>query len=274
MTDLAVIMSVYKNDKLMFVKESVQSILDQTFTQFHYYIVFDGPVPADIDNYITSLVDPRVKHYRLENNGGLAAALNILLDIVLKNQEYKFIARMDADDVSLTNRFEKQRNYLLKNPDISIVGCWYQEIDENGKHLSDRKLPTDHEALVRYYYRRAPFAHASVTYRRELIEKAGNYPVDTILMEDNVLWGRAINSGLRFGNIPDYLFFFRITKNFYKRRSGIKYGYFYILTRFKSLRQDRYPIVAYFYSFGTGIIKMLPSFVTRIFYFCIAKIAR
>jgi glycosyltransferase involved in cell wall biosynthesis len=216
MPDLAVIMSVYQNDKLIYVKESVQSILNQSFSRFHYYLIFDGPVSPDISEYITSLTDNRIKLFRLEKNGGLAGALNYLLEVVMKNPEYKFIARMDADDISMPTRFEKQRNFLSEHSDISVVGCWYEEIDETGNHLSYRKLPTDHEALRKRYFTRTPFAHPSVMYRRELIEKAGFYPTDTIWMEDNVLWRRALLLGLKFSNIPELLFKFRGTKTFIK----------------------------------------------------------
>ena len=85
MVDLAVIMSVYQNDKLKFVKESVQSILDQTFTQFHYYIIIDGPVADDINSYFGSIGDNRVKLFRLKVNQGLAGALNYLLRIILND---------------------------------------------------------------------------------------------------------------------------------------------------------------------------------------------
>ncbi len=197
MIDLAVIMSVYQNDKLKFLTESVQSILSQTFTQFDYFIVFDGPVALDIDNYLTSIGDSRIKLLRLEKNGGLARALNFLLEIVLKNPEYKLIARMDADDISMPARFEKQRDFLISNPDISCVGCWYEEIDEEGKNHSFRRLPVEHEALRRLYFTRTPFAHPSVMYRRQLIEKSGFYPTDTVLMEDNVLWGKALNARIK-----------------------------------------------------------------------------
>ncbi|MCX6254229.1 MAG: glycosyltransferase [Bacteroidia bacterium] len=271
MTDLAVIMSVYKNDKLKFLKESVQSILDQTFTQFHYYIVFDGPVSSDIDTYISSLKDSRIKLFRLEKNGGLAMALNYLLETVLKNPEYELIARMDADDISIQTRFEKQRDFLLANPDISCVGCWYHEIDEMGKHLSDRKLPVKHEALRRLYYRSTPFVHPSVMYRRSLIEIAGFYPSDTILMEDNVLWGKALMSGLSFANIPEYLFQFRIDGNFFKRRSGIKYGWNYIKTRIRINRSLKLPIYSYIISVLIGVFKMMPAFVLRYIYMAVRK---
>lgn len=266
MTDLAVIMSVYKNDKLKFLKESVQSILDQTFSQFHYFIIFDGPVSFDIDAYVTSLTDDRIKLLRLEKNGGLASALNYLLEIVLKNSEYKFIARMDADDISMPTRFEKQRNFLLEHLDISIIGCWYEEIDESGRHLSYRRLPSDHESLRKRYFTRTPFAHSSVMFRRELIEKAGLYPTDTVLMEDNVLWGRALKEGLTFANIPEYLLKFRIDKDFFKRRSGIKYGCNFIKTKFKINRLLNSPLFAYILLIEIGIIKMMPPFAHRSYY--------
>jgi glycosyltransferase involved in cell wall biosynthesis len=264
-------MSVYQNDRLPFLKESVQSILDQTFSQFHYYLAFDGPVSDEIETYVTSLTDSRIKLFRLEKNQGLASALNYLLEIILKNPEYKFIARMDADDISFPTRFEKQRNFLSENTFISCVGCWYQEIDGSGKILSNRKLPSDHEALKKLYYIWTPFAHPSVMYRRNLIEKSGYYPTETILMEDNVLWGKALKLGLKFANIPEYLFKFRRDASFYKRRSGFKYGWNYILTRFRINKSLNFPVYSYVISFIIGVIKMLPSFVLRYFYIVVRR---
>jgi len=266
MSDLAVIMSVYKNDKLKYVVESVQSILNQTFTQFHYYIVLDGPVGPEIDSYLASIKDTRIRLFRLKENEGLASALNYLLEIVLKISEYKLIARMDADDISYPSRFEKQRDFMLQNPDISCVGCWYREIDGSGKHLSDRKLPVNHETLKKRYYTRTPFAHPSVMYRRQLIEKSGFYPTDTVLMEDNVLWGKALQQGLRFANIPEYLVQFRIDENYYTRRSGIKYGWNFLLNRFKINKSLKFPFYSYLFLFFMGFIKMMPSFLLRFLY--------
>jgi glycosyltransferase involved in cell wall biosynthesis len=266
MTDLAVIMSVYKNDRLEFVKQSVQSILDQSFYQFHYYIIFDGKVASDIDNYISSLSDSRIKHYRLEKNGGLAGALNYLLGIVLKNSEYKLIARMDADDISIPSRFEKQRKFLLGNPEISCVGSWYQEIDENGNHLSFRKLPTDHESLRKRYFTKTPFAHPSVIFRRGLIEQAGNYPTDTVLLEDFILWGRALKCGSKFANYPEYLLKFRMDDNFLNRRTGITYGWSFIINRFRISHALHFPIYTYPFTVLVGLIKMIPTFLLRYFY--------
>jgi glycosyltransferase involved in cell wall biosynthesis len=266
MSDLAVIMSIYKNDSLGFVKQSIQSILDQTFSGFHYYLIFDGPVATDVNAYVTSLTDERIRFFRLENNNGLANALNYLLEKVMNNPEYKFIARMDADDISMQNRFKKQRTYLIENPEITVLGCWYEDIDESGKHLSFRRLPTDHESLRKRYFIKTPFAHPSVMYRRELIEKAGNYPTDTVLMEDNVLWGRALLAGLRFANIPEYLLKFRIDKNFVKRRSGFKYGWSYVVSRFKINRRLNAPYYTFLPALAFGFCKMMPTFILKYIY--------
>lgn len=266
MTDLAVIMSIYKNDRLEFVKESVQSMLDQTFSEFHYFLIFDGPVQPEVETYVRALSDERIKLFSLGKNGGLAAALNFLLEIVLKNSEYKFIGRMDADDISLPLRFEKQRDFLLNNQDITVLGCWYEEIDESGKHLSYRKIPTEHEALRKRYFIRTPFAHPSVMYRRELIEKAGYYPTNTVLMEDNVLWGSALVAGMKFANIPEYLIKFRIDKDFYFRRSGIRYGWNFIKMKIRSNNLTEAPLISYPVIAGKGLMSMLPEIFIKYFY--------
>jgi glycosyltransferase involved in cell wall biosynthesis len=266
MTDLAVIMSVYINDRLEFVKESVNSILLQSFSVFHFYIVFDGPVKEDVEDFITSLTDQRIKISRLEKNTGLAGALNHLLEKILHDQDYKLIARMDADDVSMPERFDRQYRFMNCNPDIGCVGSWYEEIDEYGSLLHYRKLPVLHEALRKRYFTRTPFAHPTVMFRKSLIEMAGPYPSDSILMEDNVLWGRALKAGFRFANIPEYLFKFRIDENFYRRRSGVKYGWSYIKTRFAILKYLKSPSVYFLFPVLIGTIKMMPPFFGRLFY--------
>lgn len=261
MPDLAVIMSIYYKDRLAFVKESIESILNQDFSNFHYYITLDGPVQDDVEKYVESLKDERIRLFRLEENKGLAVALNYMLKIILAHPGYNYIARMDADDVSRPERFKLQRDFLVGNPDTTVLGSWYEEIDEEGKHLRYRRLPTEHSDLRKRYYTRTPFAHSSVMFHRRLTEVAGYYPEDTYLMEDNVLWGRALANNLLFANIPELLLKFRIDGNFYNRRSGFKYGLNYMKTKFRLVRNLDLPVPCYFFSLCAGIAKMLPSFV-------------
>lgn len=266
MIDLAVLMPVYKNDRPEFVSHSVQSILSQTFSQFHFYVIFDGPVDQKIDYFFSSIDDTRLRIFRLEKNGGIAKALNYLLEIVMKDKNIKFIARMDADDISSPLRFENQYNFLLNNEQISIVGSWYKEIDQNGCLISDRQLPVSNDMLIKRYYKLSPFPHSSVMYRRSLIEQAGFYPTGTILMEDNALWGKSIYLGLKLANIPEYLLNYRIDSGFYRRRSGLKYGWNFILTKFKINRKLDFPLYTYFIVFLIGIIKMFPPVLLQRMY--------
>jgi glycosyltransferase involved in cell wall biosynthesis len=266
MTDLAVIMSVYRNDKLEFLRQSVNSILTQTYSDFDFFIAIDGPVLYEVDNYLDNLKDKRIKLSRIENNGGLAKALNYLLEIVLKNPDYKLIARMDADDISSPVRFEKQHSFFSENSVVTCLGSWYEEIDVNGKHISFRSLPNSHEELKKRFSIRTPFAHSSVMLRREMIENVGFYPTDIFKLEDYVYWSLAISKGMTFANIPEILLQFRIDENFYKRRSGIKFGFYYIKARIRINKILKLPFYIYLYSFSVGIIRMMPSFAIQWFY--------
>jgi glycosyltransferase involved in cell wall biosynthesis len=266
MTDLAVIMSVYQNDRLDYLKKSVQSILTQTYSHFDFFICFDGPVLTEIEEYITAIKDYRIKVFRIKINGGLAKALNYLLEKVLSNPDYKLIARMDADDISVAGRFELQRLFLLNNPSISCVGSWYQEIDESENVLSNQKLPVAHYDIKKFFLRRSPLAHPSVMFRRTMIENAGYYPTNTLRLEDYVFWSNCLSRGLLFANIPEYLLKFRRDKNFYKRRSGLRFGFNYIKVRFKINRVLKASLYIYFYSVCVGIIRMMPSFVLKQIY--------
>lgn len=266
MNDLAVIMSVYHADRLQFVKEAVESILNQDYVSFDFYLAFDGPVDDDVDNYISSIKDQRIILCRLEQNRGLAFALNHLLVKVLSRPQVKFIARMDADDISLPERFGKQRDYLIAHMEITVLGSWYEEIDEEGNVLRLRKLPEDHEKLRKRYLTRTPFAHPSVMFRRELIEVAGYYPEDTYLMEDNVLWGRALMKGLKFSNIHEPLLKFRITDDFFRRRSGLHYGWNYICTKLKTNRELKVQFQFHLLSTVIGLLKMMPGRFIKLIY--------
>ena len=128
---IAVIMSIYRNDRINFVKLAVESILNQTYKDFDYYIQYDGPVDAEVDAYLSGIKDERVRILRRAENKGLAQSLNDLLNIVMP-MGYEFIARMDADDISEVYRFERQLEYLEAHSEIDMIGGAINEIDEEG----------------------------------------------------------------------------------------------------------------------------------------------
>ncbi len=128
---VSVIMSVYNGDK--YLREAIESILNQTFTDFEFIIVNDGSTDNSLE-IIESYDDERIKTINNKKNIGLTKSLNK----ALKFAKGKYIARQDADDVSLPNRFEKQVEYLDSHPEVALVGTSVYLIDENGKIIGKR----------------------------------------------------------------------------------------------------------------------------------------
>lgn len=129
---VAVIMSLYRNDNIDYVSEAIDSILNQTYSAYDFYIQYDGPIRDEVDSYLSSLEDDRIKIYKRSENKGLAQSLNDLLNIVMP-LGYEFIARMDADDICDTCRFERQIEYLQEHPDIECLGTFAVEINSKGE---------------------------------------------------------------------------------------------------------------------------------------------
>jgi hypothetical protein len=172
---------------------------------------------------------------------------------------------MDADDISLPERFEKQRNYLINNPKISVLGSWYEEIDENGERLSYRKLPVDDVEIKKYFNKRSPFAHPSVMFSRRTMEIC-RYRINTYRFEDYFLWCDVIKAELRMHNLTEYLLRFRIDNDFYKRRSGIRFGIQYIICKFKIISILQSSFFSYIFAVLFGVIRMMPVFIIRNIY--------
>lgn len=265
MSNLAVIQSIYKNDKLVFVRQAIESILKQSYSDFDYYIIADGELSDEVENYLSDIEDNRIIIRKNEQNVGLAKSLNNLLNIVLL-KGYGYIARMDADDISQPERFEKQVAFLEQNKDIDIVGTWATEIDENGEVYYKKRMPLTHDDCYEFFQKRDPLVHPSVMFRRTYFEKAGVYPIDTFFEEDTMLWANGFANGCRFANIPEYLFNFRLDRNFFKRRRGWKHAWEIFMLRLKINRILHYSINADIYALLYAIAKMMPSPILNIIY--------
>lgn len=128
---MVVIMSLYHNDSIGFVTQAVESILNQTFADFDFYIQYDGIIDAEVESFLMNLSDERIKIYKRAENKGLAQSLNDLLNIVMP-LGYEYIARMDADDISEVNRFEKLLEYFKNHLELDFLGIWTIEITSSG----------------------------------------------------------------------------------------------------------------------------------------------
>ena len=149
MAKLAVIQSVYKNDKPEYLKKSIGSILSQTFSSFTYYIGIDGPIAQNLRNVLCSITDSRIVIIENKENKGLAAILNDLLE-KCKEGDFDYIARMDSDDIAIQNRFKLQIDHLEQNADVDALGGAINEIDENGNVKTN--LPIDWDSTLKLWY--------------------------------------------------------------------------------------------------------------------------
>ncbi len=167
---LAVVMSLYKSDEFQYVKLAVESVLSQSFQDFDFYIQYDGPVQEDVDKYVTGFKDVRLRVHKRDENKGLAYSLNELLGIVM-SKNYEYIARMDADDISLSERFEKQIAYMDAHPETECLGTWAIEINSDGSEYYRKQMPETHEGCWKQFMIRDCMIHPTVMFRRSYIEK-------------------------------------------------------------------------------------------------------
>jgi hypothetical protein len=185
--------------------EAVESILAQTFEDFEFLIIDDGSddgTPEILQEYARK--DARIRLERNERNLRIAATLNRGLALAAA----PLIARMDADDVSLPNRLEKQVAFMRANPDIAVYSgglAMYDAPDEI------RLPPAEHEAICAQMFFASGIHHAVSIYRKELIlAYAGGYDASMPPAEDYDLWARlSMHPGVRFANLPEVLYRYR-----------------------------------------------------------------
>lgn len=148
--NIAVAMSVYKTDTNEYVSEAIESIFSQSYGCFDLFIEVDGPIS---DSLRSLLVDYSNRDDVFVNfnssNRGLATRLNQIIEKSLLANKYDFLARMDADDISLPQRFERQVEFLNSKPEVSVVGSDVLEISELGGELFHKKMDETHDEIFK-----------------------------------------------------------------------------------------------------------------------------
>jgi glycosyltransferase involved in cell wall biosynthesis len=232
MPTISIIMPVWNGAK--YLRPAIDSILNQTFHDFEFIIINDGSTDETL-SIIESYDDPRVVLIS-QANQGVTKSLNN----GLKAAKGEFIARMDADDLAMPERLEKQLGFLQANPDIGLCGSRAIAIDKDGQVLRNFDYPPlTHQAIVRYYLLHNPFIHSSVLFRKSVIEQCGGYDESIPRAQDYELWGRVI-AKYRTANLPDHLLEYRVlnegvtkSKNLSMRLIGLKIRWRFLLSRFK-----------------------------------------
>lgn len=264
-----VLLPVYHNDTPAYLQESVQSMLQQSYEPLHILIGMDGPMDKDMEQCVRSFEQhEKVTLLTFAQNRGLAATLN---DMIRWAQEhgYTYFARMDADDIAIPERIERQMNYLLAHPDIDIVGGSTNEIDGNGKERHKiNHYPLTPEACYRYFAKRNPLAHPTVIFRQSYFDKTGClYRPEFRQNQDTMLWFDGLKKGARMANIPEVVLNFRVTDEFFsKRRNGWEYAKDMLKQRRVINRELHYGLKAWIYAYALFLFRLSPTWVKRLMY--------
>ncbi|WP_372518481.1 glycosyltransferase [Candidatus Ruminimicrobiellum ovillum] len=214
----SVLMSVYHKDNPQWLKQAIDSVLNNTIKPNQIVLVVDGQISNELEQVLTEYKDS-LDILRLEKNSGLGIALQQ----GLLKCKYPLVARMDSDDISLPNRFEIQLKEFENNPNLTIVGGYIQEFDsQTNEKTSMRKVPLLDNKIKQYIKTRSPFNHPTVMFKKEDILKVGNYQT-FYQMEDYYLWARLVKANYQMKNIPEILLNFRTDKNMFARRGSYKY---------------------------------------------------
>lgn len=262
----SVLMSVYAKDRPAWIAQALDSVLNQTVSPQEVVVVIDGPVPAEIqtilENYTVKY--PQIKLAPLAKNGGLGPALSHGLTFC----SHEYVARMDADDISLPNRFEKQLAYFEKHPKTAVLGGQIQEVDaESLAPIAVRRVPQTDKKIKQYLKSRCPFNHMTVMFKKSAVEAEGGYKM-AYFMQDYFLWAQLAAKGYLMANLPDIVVHARVNEELYRRRGGWKYfkRSWAISSRLRELGLISYPRHLFNLGVRFCVQVLMPNWLRSYFY--------
>ena len=212
---------VYGGDNAEYFDEAMESVFCQTLLPDEVVLVVDGPIGEAIEMVIQKYSERYdiLKVIRTEKNVGHGNARRLGLE----NCSFNLVALMDADDICVPDRFEKQIEIFKNNENLSIVGGQIKEFIGNKDNVVGmRCVPLKDDDIKKYMKKRCPMNQVTVVFKKDAVEKAGGY-IDWYCEEDYYLWIRMMLNGFKFANVPDSLVNVRVGKEMYQRRGGIKY---------------------------------------------------
>jgi len=216
MDDFTLLMAVYAGDQEDFVRAAyLSATAEQTLPPTYCVIVQDGRVDPGVAAWLDEIAeDPRTMIVRLEQNSGLATALNTGLAHVHTD----IVARADADDICLPQRFEVQIPMIAAG--LDLVGSAIAELTDDPsepqrlRHVKTTQADIEHLARME-----SPFHHPSVVFRKSAVLRAGGYPENT-RMEDYLLWVKMLTTGAKVANTDQVLVRYRTDAGAFRRRGG------------------------------------------------------
>lgn len=258
--DLSVLMTCYRGDSPAHLREALESIRTQTLSPRELILVVDGPVPTAIEQEVESFrslpLPFAMNVIRLPESRRLSGALNA----GLPHCQAAWIARMDSDDISAPERFEKQWAYLAAHPEVGLLATWNAEFSEDPRHpLQFKTSPESHEEIMPLLRWRNIISHPTVIMSRQAVSDCGGYRTDTGLFEDHDLFLRLAKNGVRLACMQEPLLFFRISEKQRGRRGGIKYAFLGVRLKLRWAFTGVVPVsTAVLSSLGLTLFALLP----------------
>ena len=203
MPKISVIMPVY-NTKEEYLREAIESILTQTYSDFEFLIVDDAST-CDVASIIKSYDDKRICFYQMPQNKGAAETRNF----AISQAKGTYLAFMDSDDVAVKERFAKQIKFFENNPEIGCLGTYVEFIGDDKDSLRFPSL-TEHEELEAYLvFQGCVFCQSSIMLKKEILDKHNlKYKTEYIPAEDYALWADLVGK-TKFAVIPEVLLYYR-----------------------------------------------------------------
>ncbi|RRB04224.1 glycosyltransferase [Larkinella rosea] len=182
MARISVILPVFNGDK--YIKEAVTSILNQSYKDFDLYVIDDGSTDQTVE-VLQEFNDCKLKIISNDRNRGLIYTLNKGIDL---GSDSEFIARMDADDISLKNRFAEQIDYLDANKKVGLLGSAMKYFSEDGSNTKTKYRPGNHSKILSTFLFYNPLFHPTVMIRNSVLGTTDRYPLQFPKNEDHAFW--------------------------------------------------------------------------------------
>ncbi len=217
----SVLISVYQKENPVHFRQALRSIWhDQLLKPSEIVLIEDGPLTEELTAVIEAFShEAPLKIVACKQNRGLG----VVLAEGIHHCSCEWIARMDSDDIATPVRFLRQIDFIVKNPDIDIVGSSIAEFQDNPDIITSYRCPPlGTTAIGTFAKRRNPLNHMTVLFRKQAVTDAGNYQ-SFIGYEDYLLWVRMLMNGAKIANISEPLVWARIGNNMLARRHGIAF---------------------------------------------------
>ncbi|MCL1123902.1 glycosyltransferase [Shewanella surugensis] len=214
MNKISVLLSLFKKENPVFLKECLESLVFQTRKPDQVVIVFDGPIGKDLEDVVSRFCDLLpLDIVSLPLNVGLAGALNAGLEQCFGD----LVARFDTDDICYSHRLEVQER-TINDSNIDILGGAATIIDLNGNKVGTRVNPVQHDGIITSLWKN-PLIHPSIIFRKDRILNIGAYDTALRRRQDYELWFRAARNDFKFANVKEPLIYYRFDRHTQSKQS-------------------------------------------------------